>query len=285
MRFVLICLMLCIQTKVFCQKSPAILKAAFSDTLKESSALVYTSKGIFTLNDGKTNTIYKIDTTTGSILQKIVIANTAFIDAEALAADENFIYIGDVGNNDGRRDDLKIIRIPLHKISNAFSDTIVGEIIKYSYADMESYPAKKEDNNFDCEAMIATKTNLYLFTKRRGDNTTQLYFLPKTPGTYKAQPLANFNVFGLVTDATLRNDGKTLLLIGYAKGHKESFVWKFTNVQDPNFFTPKPLLIKLNRALDEWQTEAICFMPNNQVFITCEKAGSYKAGLYVLREW
>ncbi len=270
-----------IHSVAFSQKSPAVLKTTFSDSLKESSALVYTSKGIFTLNDGKTNTIYKIDTTTGFVLQQIIIANTSSMDAEALAADENYIYIGDIGNNEGRRDDLKIIRIPLHKINKAKSDTIVGELIKFTYADMDSYPTKKDENNFDCEAIIATQTNLYLFTKRRGDNTTQLYFLPKIPGTFKAQPLANFNALGLVTDASLSKDGKTLLLLGYAKGHKESFIWKFSNVHEPNFFTNKPQLIKLNQGLDEWQTEGIAFMPNNRVLITCEKAGSYKAGLYV----
>lgn len=265
------------------QKSTAVLKATLPEKLKESSGLIFTKHGLWTLNDGAANSIYRVDTITGEILQEIKIGNASFTDAEALAADENYLYIADVGNNNGNRNNLNVIRIAIDSIGDNKEQTLNGAFIQFTYPDQKSYSEDKERNNFDCESMIATKNALYLFTKRRGDNTTTLYALPKKPGNYEAKPVGNFNCYGLVTDAALNNAGNQLLLIGYEKGHKESFIWQFDNVNEPYFFKGKSKLIKLNKGSDEWQTEGICFDSNDRVFISCEKAGSYPAALYMFK--
>ena len=82
-------------------------------TLNESSALVYTDGNLWTLNDGgNAAAIYRIDPANATILQTVNISNATNIDWEDLAADENYIYVGDFGNNaNGNRTNLRILRI------------------------------------------------------------------------------------------------------------------------------------------------------------------------------
>ena len=73
------------------------------DELKETSALYWPELGsAFTLNDsGNKTIIYNIDAS-GQIINKrrIVAKNT---DWEVLTGDSQHFYIGDVGNNNGKR--------------------------------------------------------------------------------------------------------------------------------------------------------------------------------------
>jgi hypothetical protein len=265
------------------QKTEAILKSTFSNRLKESSGIIVNKNGAFTFNDGVTNSIYKIDTLTGDIIQEIIITNTTFIDAEAITTDKDFLYIGDFGNNSGRRDNLNIIRVDLKSIADTNKIIKVqGDFIKFIYEDMEHYPANKDENNFDCEAMVSFKDKIILFTKRRGDNITKMYFLPKVPGNYRINPNGSFNCYGLITDAAISPDEKKLLLLGYEKGHEASFIWQFDDFDKNYLLGKQPKFIKLNQSTDEWQTEGICFITNNHVLITCEKTGNITSGLYSL---
>ena len=88
------------------------LKCVLPKILKESSGLCYTDGNLWTFGDsGNPNEIFKIDSSTGIILQTVQIDNFPNIDWEDITADSSFIYIGDFGNNNGNRTDLKIIRI------------------------------------------------------------------------------------------------------------------------------------------------------------------------------
>jgi len=260
-----------------------VLKTVLAEKLKESSGLVFTRDGLWTFNDGKSASIYKIDTATGNILQEVIIANTSFIDAEGITKDDQYLYIEDAGNNSGSRRDLKIVRIKLDNISNTLpQQTVNADVIYFYYPDQTLFNGAKKDNNFDCESIIATTDSLYLFTKRRGDNTSGLYSLPKTPGNFKANPLGTFNTNGLITDAALSPDGKYLLLIGYLKGHYSSFIWVFSNFKNHNFFSGKAQRLLLNEKNDTWQTEAIAFLDKSSLWISCEMTQDHPAALYKL---
>src|SRR4051812_45510552 len=88
------------------------IKATLPAVLKESSGLCYTDGQLWSFGDsGNPDAIYKIDTTTGAILQTVTIANYPNTDWEDITADALYIYIGDFGNNSGDRTDLKILRV------------------------------------------------------------------------------------------------------------------------------------------------------------------------------
>ena len=86
--------------------------AILPDLINESSGLVFFDDQLWTHNDkGGEDKIYQIDTSTGVVIQTVVIAAADNDDWEDLAQDENHIYIGDFGNNKGDRMNLKIYKI------------------------------------------------------------------------------------------------------------------------------------------------------------------------------
>jgi hypothetical protein len=88
------------------------LKHTLPAILKESSGLCYTNGKLWTFGDsGNPNEIFSIDSSTGAILQTVVVDNFPNTDWEDITADSSYIYMGDFGNNDGDRRHLKIMRI------------------------------------------------------------------------------------------------------------------------------------------------------------------------------
>ena len=83
------------------------------------------------------------------------------IDWEDLAQDDkNNLYIGDFGNNDNDRKNLSIIKLNLLKNKS--------ELIEFYYPDQKEFPPKRnKEKNYNCEAMLWAKGNLYLFSKEQ----------------------------------------------------------------------------------------------------------------------
>jgi hypothetical protein len=278
------CILLLSLNNAIAQISP-VRRAIFPEKLHESSGIVFTEHGLWTFNDGKTNAIYRVDTSTGIILQEINIANVSFQDAEAITCDKDFIYIEDGGNNAGHRKDLKVVRIRLSDIDTSIKiQTLQGDIIQFSYAEQTGFNEDKKDNCFDCEAMTAFDDSLFLFTKRRCDNTTKVYHLSKKPGNYVLQPSGSFDAQGLITDAAISPSGKYLLLLGYQKGHYASFMWVFSKFKGTDFFKGKSSKILLNSKNTTWQTEGITFLDDASIFLTCESTQDNPAALYKFQD-
>lgn len=140
------------------------------DMVKETSGLAYTDGKLWTLNDsGNEAAIYRISETNGSILQTVTITNATNVDWEDIAADANYLYIGDFGNNThGNRDDLKIYRINKHTIGNGPAVNVTADIIDFSYSDQDPLnlpPSESNNTEFDCEAFFVKDNLLHLFTK------------------------------------------------------------------------------------------------------------------------
>ena len=99
--------------------------------IKETSGLVNLNGEIWTHNDsGDDPILYQINASNGNIIRTVEIANATNEDWEDITADENFVYIGDVGNNYGDRTDLRIYKISRSAL--AASDEVYAEIIQYN---------------------------------------------------------------------------------------------------------------------------------------------------------
>jgi len=165
--------------------------------INENSGIIWYDNLIWTINDGGgSNYIYAIDITTGRIVRSILTENAVNTDWEEIAQDDSFVYIGDFGNNDGSRQNLRIYRISKSQMNDS---VVTAETISFYYPDQTDFSPRPLNNPYDCEAMIINADTIYLFTKDWTSDYTQIYALPALPGNYAAIPHQRLKVEGLVT--------------------------------------------------------------------------------------
>lgn len=281
-------------SKTAVTKTPVVLTptAAFTVStvhtlpafLHESSGLCYTDGNLWTFGDsGNPNAIFKIDTASGAILQTVTVQNFANNDWEDIAADSLYIYVGDFGNNDGNRKDLKILRIKKSDLAGTSSQvSIDAEAINFSYKDQANFDANS-NTNFDCEAIVAIDSNLYIFTKDGGDLQTRSYKIPKVPGTYALAVLDSFDTAGKVTSAAYNSSTKELALGGYLNNKIFPFIWFFKDYAANHFFSGAKVRQALNKNNTPWQTEGLDYVSADQMFLSCESTPAVPATLYHLK--
>ncbi len=110
---------------------------------------------------------------------------------------------------------MKIYRILISDYLNTTDNTVSADTISFSYADQTDFTPSPYSTNFDAESLISYEDNLYLFTKNWEDLHTNIYALPKTPGTYKIEKIGEFNARCLVTGADYNPLSNTIVLTGY----------------------------------------------------------------------
>ena len=184
--------------------------------LDENSGLIFYNNNIITFNDsgGEAN-LYEINANTGNITRTVTITNATNVDWEDITQDASYIYIGDIGNNNGNRTDLKIYKIAKNDY-NGSDDIAVAEIISYSYADQLDFNSNPNNTNWDAEGLISYGEQLLIFSKNWVDNRVNVYSIPKTNGTYSALLESSYNTNGLITSAEISLNENIIYLIGYS---------------------------------------------------------------------
>lgn len=255
---------------VYSQVKPEV-KTELDSKVNETSGLVYSDGRIWTHNDsGGANEIYAVDSTNGSIRQTVVLTGATNVDWEDLTKSDTHLYIGDMGNNDGDRKNLRIYRFP--RTALTFTAAVIQvpvETIEFSYPDQSDF-TKREAHNFDCEAIIYFQDKLYLFTKNRQDFKCNLYTVPATPGQHVAQAVGNFDSRGLITGVDISASGKEVVLIGYDTNLKV-FLWMLNGFKDDQFLSGKQQLVNLGSFADVGQAEAVCYTDANTLYLSNEK--------------
>ena len=237
--------------------------------LNETSGLIWWNNQVWTHNDsGGEPALYAIDTATGKVVKKVIIKNATNIDWEDIAQDDTYIYIGDIGNNvNGNRRDLKVYKV---KKSDVISNTTVkAAIINFSYNDQTDFtPTGSNHTNFDCEALLAYGTSLFLFSKDWVDNKTRLYKLPKKPGTYKAIDIGELNVQGLITGAEIIANKRVIVLTGY-NSLVSPFIYLLYDFTDNQFFAANKRKVSISQSF--LQAEGICAISDTNFYISNER--------------
>jgi hypothetical protein len=170
------------------------------------------------------------------------------------------VYIGDFGNNNNDRKDLRIYKY------NAAQNHV--DSITFTYPDQNLFPPpNQKDWNFDCEAMIYSNDTLHLFTKNRfiGNFYTKHYTIPAKPGNYVAQFRDSiFLKNQVVTGAALSNDGKTLALVTYYFALKKKYwpvsrtaIWFLKEYKGTNFFQGRLKKQKVRKVILARQIESV----------------------------
>jgi hypothetical protein len=241
-----------------------------TNILNESSGLTFiTPNRLYTHNDsGGNDEIYELDTL-GNLIRTITINSANNSDWEDITQDnQQNIYIGDFGNNNNDRTNLRVYKIPSPLSFSGNSTT--ANVIEFNYPDQTMFPPNPTKRNFDVEGFVWFNDSLFLFTKNRTapfNGYCKMYKIPATPGTYTAQLCdsvflcANSQNECWVTSAALSPDNSHLALLNNSK------IWWFSCFNGSNFFEGKMATIALNSTT---QKEGISFKNNHQVYITDE---------------
>ena len=219
--------------------------------LSEASGLAASRShhGIFwTHNDsGGGSEVFGIDRAR-NIICRVAVASAKNQDWEAIAADrDGYLYIADFGNNENRRRDLAIYRVPEPR--NCSSGTgstksVKARALLFRYEDQVSFPDRKR-LNFDAEALFVFQPSrgknpeLYILTKHRSDTETTLYRLKAVFGTdvQVAERVDSFDVGGhdhwfggKVTGVAIHPDQTRFAVLTY----HAVYIFKLMN-ERPNF--------------------------------------------------
>lgn len=254
---------------VFAQISNVEEKFDLPTTLSESSGAIFFNDKLILHNDsGNQNQLYELDTISGLVTRIITITNATNVDWEDIAQDDTSIFIGDIGNNNGDRTDLKIYKI--NKTEYVSADAVMAEIINFSYEDQLDFTPSPNNTTWDSEALISFDANsLILFTKNWVNGTTKAYTIPKSAGTFTIEALpATLASGGLITGATFNPLTEKVYLVGY-NSVLQPFVWVSENFVDNDVFSGTNSQTLLP-SLGFEQAEAITHIGANQYFITSE---------------
>lgn len=255
------------------------LRTQLPIAITESSGLAWDNGKLWTHNDsGNPSTFFSIDTSDGHILQTVYVDNHSNVDWEDITTDNDYIYIGDFGNNNGNRTNLRVLRISKADIGNDTAVHVNADLIAFSYSDQTSFTSNQL-NNYDCESIISIGDSLYIFTKDRLDQQTRVYKMPKVPGTYSLSPYTSYNVGGLITAASYNAATHEIVLLGYTLLKTNSFLWFLNDYNGNMFFSGNKRRIEIGDN-SEWQTEGIEFMGPNRFFISNETA-TINASLFI----
>ena len=244
---------------------------SLSSELTETSGLAYVDGTLWTHNDsGGEAKLYAVDKATGKVLKTVTISNASNVDWEDLAFNETHLFIGDFGNNNGMRKDLKIYKIKLADLKSKTS--VKAEIIEFSYATQTKF-TKNAKTNYDCEAFVVYEDKLYLFSKNHGNEKTDMYVLGMNVGVDVAEKVSSFNTNSLVTGASIDSKNKVLALIGYSesgtnKGSPKT--WIFSEFTDVDFFKGKQSKISWGTPAKA-QIEGVTHMAKGKLYISAEK--------------
>ena len=247
--------------------------------LDENSGMVVSKDStIWMINDsGGADKIYQTNFK-GKLLKELGVKNAGNIDWEELAMDKGGnLYIGDTGNNNNKRKDLVVYKIP--DPNKEKGDKIEAERIEFSFPEQKKYPPKRSKLLYDTEAIFYAKDSLYLITKNRSHpfkGEALIYRIPAKKGKYKATylgafiPCTEFSVCK-ITAADISPDGKTIALLGYGK------LWLFTNFDLSKFFEGELKTVDLGVST---QLESISFLNDKTLLLSDEQLKHRGRNLY-----
>ncbi|MBU3010259.1 SdiA-regulated domain-containing protein [Polaribacter vadi] len=214
----------------------------------------------------------------GKILKEIYV-KTKNHDWEDLTADKKGnLYIGDFGNNNSKRKNLRILKVDKKYLNKKNAEV---EKIEFEYEDQNKFPPKKKNLFFDSESFFYHNNHFYIFTKSRTKKKygkTSLYRIPVEKGKHKAKLIGEFDngkkTDSWITSADISDDGKKVVLLS------QKNILIFTDFKGDNFLSGNVKEIELTH---ETQKEGICFKDNNTLLITDEKSGGEGGNLYQLK--
>lgn len=249
-----------------------------SDELGESSGLMAWNGLLWTHNDDQDTRLFGLEVSSGELARVIDLPGKDNIDWESISQDEDWIYIGDFGNNTGSRADLHILRVEKRSFDkpNPVIDTIW-----FSFSNQLSMePVESGSTDFDCEAFIVANDRIYLFTKQWLSKGTSIYTLPVIPGTYVAMLKDSIDIGGMITGASYHEPTGRLVLCGYSS-QLQPFFYLLYDFEGHDFFSGKGKRISI--TLPYHQVEGVA-TEDGQVFYTSNERFGIGGGIEITQK-
>ncbi|MBN2590147.1 MAG: hypothetical protein JXA96_09810 [Sedimentisphaerales bacterium] len=238
-----------------------------TSSIQEASGIVASRKNksiLWVHNDsGNSARVYAINYT-GKLLGTFTIKDARCRDWEDIAIgpgpDKNsdYLYIGDIGDNEGKQSKITVYRIPEPNVNSNTSDKKIKigppDVIELTYPDSPK----------DSETLLVDPLNgdIYIITKR--NVFSRVYHAPYPQSTDKPTKMAHAGIlpWGLATGGDVSPDGKQVII----RGPTSASIWKRPD-NEPlwRVFPGEYLTIEL---IPEPQGEAICFDSNGLGFFT-----------------
>jgi hypothetical protein len=178
----------------------------------------------------------------GALVAALDVADVDNIDWEDLTIDDHGnLWIGDIGNNDSDRKDLRVLRIAEPDPRTGLESVAVDHRVHFTYPDQDDFSDGR--GPFDAESLFWWQGTLWLSTKHRRDTLTVLYRFPRVDvdevvleriaewdlGTQLGEGYPASEFPGMATGADVSVDGKQLALLSY----DGLFVFELTAGQHP----------------------------------------------------
>jgi len=235
--------------------------------VSESSGLILVGDRLWSHNDsGNSPKLFCFDTTTYTLIDTLIVGNATNVDWEDVAKSEESVFIGDFGNNNATRTDLKIYRIAMNDFLS--NDTVDAETISFSYPDQLSFEPSSS-HGFDCEAFYYFNDSLHLFSKHWGNGYTKHYVVPNEIGSHIAVFIDSLFVDGQITSADISNSG-LVSLIGYSPPGYVPFMYLLWDYPSENVFNGNKRRLGMGNVFTMGQQEGITFLSDNTGVISSE---------------
>jgi hypothetical protein len=207
----------------------------------------------------------------------VTITGAKNYDWEALTGDaDGNMVVADVGNNISNRRQLNLY---LFKEPSAQNPEVTEvKTIPFIWPDQKEFP--DPDLKHDCESIFKIRGNIYFLTKHRRDTFTELWRIdiPKSNAQANLTKVAQFDAKGMVTDASVSPDGKSLAILTYRA------VWVITlPVAGENIFNGPMLYAPLSPPVLSWQIEGCAWLDAQTLLVGSEQGDLFKIPLSALK--
>ena len=230
--------------------------------LAETSGLYCAEQNtLYTLNDsGNKPILYQLNVL-GEIQQQFKVEGKNR-DWESLTGDDKQLYVGDIGNNNGKRKFVEIL-----VLDKKLSEPKVLRTLKITYLNNSIDKNEYLNHDFDAEAFVSVDEQLILFSKSWQSKDLHIYELSKTEVNQKVQPVTTVKGLpGVVTGVDYNKLTSEFIVVGYSLQGFGSFL---------------PFIAKLDRQYNVLasyplsgfnQVEGVCVSPNGEVWISQESS-------------
>lgn len=206
--------------------------SVFPAVIDECSGFTFDGDHLIVVNDGFHGPdLHYYDVQTG-LSSKVNIKGAYNNDWEAIMMTADEIIIGDVGNNAGKRQNLR-----LYYVDRSSQELVHTTIFTYPGQTFE----ESDTHNFDAEAIAYIDGQVCIFSKNRGNNKTNLYTAPLYSAEFTLRD--SIEVPWRVTDAYHDSaTGNLLLLCNQKVGDLHMSAIKILSMQEGLKHSPVGIL-------------------------------------------